>query len=127
MDSVGLSWRSTEVFVIQGGAAHSILMAVHANRTQVTFSSTAYWITKLSLGVVSCGSSAQTLTLIHPLLGRPCIPTVQTGDISIFSQSFYVYRHTISQAFVLFGTFIYVVCSYFCCHRPDRDSMFHLI
>ena len=65
----GLSWRSIEVFVIQGGAAQSILMAVHANHTQVTLSSTAYWITELSLDVVSCGSSVQTLTLIHSLLG----------------------------------------------------------
>lgn len=38
-------WQSTEVFIIQGGAAQSLVMAVHANDLYVTASSTAYWIT----------------------------------------------------------------------------------
>lgn len=42
---ITLSGQSTEVFIIQGGAAQSLVMAVHANYLYATASSTAYWIT----------------------------------------------------------------------------------
>lgn len=75
---ITLSWQSTEVFIIQGRAAQSLVMAVHVNYLYVTASSTACWITWLLLSVFSCGSSMQILPLIHSLLQWPWITSVLT-------------------------------------------------
>lgn len=66
MDSLGCHGKPLMSLLFKGAQPNQKeWLCVHANPMQVTASSTAYWIAKLSIGVVSLGSSVEMWTLIH--------------------------------------------------------------